>query len=734
MKKWINKKHVILAVVCLLMAAVFMIIRLNESTKVSVSKEKDKASISRITSEKLNSFTVFCALDESYVVYTHPFGEELNRKFYFLNEKGELSEAPYVLDRFEKITELFSDSNQNLCMLISKANDKIVKVFDVSGACICEFNLTEVIKENIISVRRNENGYFYALASDEDMSTLYIFDEQKKLIKKITGLLSTQGCLRKVKAGEIVYISMTEKDNSSGVQFNAKIYDDAQEVGEYVLPVSNTQGFDAFADGAFYDLYYCDSSYQIYGYDLKKGESVIVADLYAMGMNAAEMSGYGILKQSDLLVEINHFDKKGFWDKNELYQMKLGKMQAERSHIVLASVYADGRIQEAVMQFNAANEDTYIEVKDYSGYQDPRKQLVLDLMSGVNIDIIHINNEVEHQLIEKNVLTDLYPYIKDCGLQSGLNQNILRLLSSNGKLFSLCPTYSIDGMIQSKEQTLGESGLNINHLVKTQIQNKLFIADKSPQQLLERFLANNYSYFIDYEAKSCKFHSKEFSDLLELSQSLADKRLEYSKDYSVIEFIREGIATGKTLGVDFRNSDFDILNFQLFSDFYKGEVEVVSYPSFEPQGVGFIPGIQYGICETSKHKEEAWNFIEMQFLRQNQLYEAGAGNIPMVLECLEEYLKRMTTIDGYMDGKQQFIEPVSEILKIGEGEIKLQPATLEEAENFRKVIDSIDHRVVMNEAVFEIVQEEAKYYYDKIRTAEEVGVILQDRISILLNE
>ena len=94
----------------------------------------------------------------------------------------------------------------------------------------------------------------------------------------------------------------------------------------------------------------------------------------------------------------------------------------------------------------------------------------------------------------------------------------------------------------------------------------------------------------------------------------------------------------------------------------------------------------------------------------------------------------MTVIDGYMDEDQQFIEPVSGEFTFGDVVIKQQPASLEEAKKFRTLLDSIDHQCVINDTVFKIILEEAKYYFEGQKSAAEVGKILQNRVGIYLNE
>lgn len=97
-------------------------------------------------------------------------------------------------------------------------------------------------------------------------------------------------------------------------------------------------------------------------------------------------------------------------------------------------------------------------------------------------------------------------------------------------------------------------------------------------------------------------------------------------------------------------------------------------------------------------------------------------------------MKQQTAIDGYMDEKQRFIEPVSGEVKIGEATIALEPVALEDAAEFLRLIDSIGHQSKIDKVIFSILQEETRYYFEGEMTSEDAAERVQNRVSTYLKE
>ena len=359
--------------------------------------------------------------------------------------------------------------------------------------------------------------------------------------------------------------------------------------------------------------------------------------------------------------------------------------------------------------------------------------MVLDMMSGENPDIIYLADVNLYQLQNRQLLEDLTPYLENSGLKKKLDSNIINLLSQDDRLYQICVNYTIDGIITAKG-TLADEKMLLNNIKEIGEEEERFIIDIGKEELLEKITANNFHKLVDDKTKSCQFDTEQFISMLECANALSDKRLEHMDSYVVMDFVLEGIETDKAIGARWDNSSYDICNYQLFSNLYQTEITVVPYPTVEESGVGFLAGRSYGICSLSEHKEAAWSFLEMQLHKEKQLRDAGGGQIPVNLEALEEYIKRQTTVDGYMDDMQHFIEPVNQEVDFSDMTISLKPASMEDASCFRELIASIDHQSIMDEMIFDIIREEAEDYFNGEKSPREAATAIQSRVSMYLQE
>ena len=732
-KTYIVRKAGIFLVAFLIAFAVFFCIKAIWGAGQQSALENQEAGITLIESENLQSAKRLCIINERAVAYTYPVYEQYFGSFCYIDKEGNVESAPYKLEKFEKVLDLCHGGQGRLLVLLSKATDIYMKEFDSSGNCIYTWSLSESIGDKQIeSVRMDETGDLYVLLREEGEKCIYVYSSQGKLKEQINGLMSV-GCLRNIRNGRIAYIYVEEDTAGIGTQLAVQTFLEAKADKKYILPIKNIGDFEAIQDGAAYDLYYYDANYLLYGYDLEKEQGTALVNLYEAGIPVNEMSRYGVTADLDIFMSVDTYDKEGFYVGNNVYYVKPGVTKSEREELLLAVVYPDGLMMETVEEFNGSNQEYYIKIKDYSQFEEPKKQMVLDMMSGENPDIIYLADVNLYQLQNRQLLEDLTPYLENSGLKKKLDSNIINLLSQDDRLYQICVNYTIDGIITAKG-TLADEKMLLNNIKEIGEEEERFIIDIGKEELLEKITANNFHKLVDDKTKSCQFDTEQFISMLECANALSDKRLEHMDSYVVMDFVLEGIETDKAIGARWDNSSYDICNYQLFSNLYQTEITVVPYPTVEESGVGFLAGRSYGICSLSEHKEAAWSFLEMQLHKEKQLRDAGGGQIPVNLEALEEYIKRQTTVDGYMDDMQHFIEPVNQEVDFSDMTISLKPASMEDASCFRELIASIDHQSIMDEMIFDIIREEAEDYFNGEKSPREAATAIQSRVSMYLQE
>ncbi|MBR1692915.1 MAG: hypothetical protein IJ711_09105, partial [Lachnospiraceae bacterium] len=292
MKQIIHKKTVWVGVTVLILCAALLIAFIGFRRKESKSRllaDGEIASAQEITSEKLENSKWLCTLGDHMVVYSSALGQYKARRFSCVSKNGEITDAPYTLDKFERVSELCADPEGNLLLTSSLAGDNYVKLYDSEGSCLFQVNLTEKIGNGRVdSVRRDASGFLYIIARDENEALLYVLDSQGNIQSKFP-LLFTVGYLRNLGNGDVACVYMEEDAQNGGVQFAVQVYADAQKAEKYILPVRSLPDLTAVQDGGAFDLYYYDSNYRLYGYDLKKKQSTEIVNLFEAGIPGSEI-------------------------------------------------------------------------------------------------------------------------------------------------------------------------------------------------------------------------------------------------------------------------------------------------------------------------------------------------------------------------------------------------------------------------------------------------------------
>lgn len=85
----------------------------------------------------------------------------------------------------------------------------------------------------------------------------------------------------------------------------------------------------------------------------------------------------------------------------------------EKEIITYACADMDYNVKAKILSFNKQNEKYRIELKDYSAYENPSKQLNMDVTTGKIPDILDLRWGISRdQLAKKGVFTDLYPLME----------------------------------------------------------------------------------------------------------------------------------------------------------------------------------------------------------------------------------------------------------------------------------------------------------------------------------
>ena len=237
------------------------------------------------------------------------------------------------------------------------------------------------------------------------------------------------------------------------------------------------------------------------------------------------------------------------------------------------------------------------------------------------------------------------------------------------------------------------------------------------------------SQFIDWETGTCNFNSDEFMQMLEFINQFPEKLDEdYYTDLYWMNYDsmwREG----KTLAAMQYIGDFRSFNLAEKGNFGE-EVTLIGFPSADQDGTAIMPNLQLAMSAKSKNKDGAWEFLRCFLLKDYQ--EEGYG-FPLSIARLEELKVEATQKPYYTDEDGERVE-YEETWYTGNEELIIEPMTAQEAEEFAQLLYSLKHVVKSDEALFQILQEEAAAYFSGQKSAADVANIIQSRAQIYVNE
>ncbi|MBH5320919.1 extracellular solute-binding protein [Paenibacillus sp. GSMTC-2017] len=409
--------------------------------------------------------------------------------------------------------------------------------------------------------------------------------------------------------------------------------------------------------------------------------------------------------------------------------------------IVFSTFYEDEFFVEAKKKYEAKHphitiEYSYIESTDATGEAKEKeyiKKTNAAMLSGKGPDLIQMDVLPIGKYVNKNLLADMNKMIDNDPAFKKENYftNVLDGSEMNGSLYGIPLNFFMYGFI-GNETVIEKSGVEFED--HNWSWNQFFEAAEGlkaygdpnyssslaayPEEILNEIVMDQYSSFVDEPNGKAKFDSDSFIQLLKQVKGLYDK----------------GIATSENVRSIFReeqiNSPSDYLlalklseNFAEGYESYEYKSKLYSSPKAEGQGTGgYFRGYKtLGINEKSSVKEEAWDFVT--FMLSEEMQGSRGTGFPL--------------------NKEVYKQQVAELLK--DGKVEDHPdgflggmvftITAQDIEGLDVFLKEAKYPVAFNrDQVEEIIVEESKAYFSGQKSAEAVAKLMQNRISLYLNE
>lgn len=290
-------------------------------------------------------------------------------------------------------------------------------------------------------------------------------------------------------------------------------------------------------------------------------------------------------------------------------------------------------------------------------------------------------------------------------------------------------------------QMEGLAGWSMKDVMKLteQFPEACLIYRETHDMILEDFwLPYILERFLDWEEWECSFDSEEFREQLSWMKGC----LEVSPDEYLTEDmswynpipIEDGLLMGE-LFWDFR----ELAEYTMYME---GEAAIVGRPTEDGRGSFRCYGIDaLGIVENSERKEAAWKFLEYYLLRQREI--SDDIYVTTCKELLYQEAEKAVIPDYKYDEDGNIIldrygDPLvnTKVFVFWEGEMyEFYAAPQELVDQLLKGITSHDFTPIPYEEEIEIIiMEEAEGCFNGDRSAEDTARVIQNRVSLLLNE
>lgn len=469
----------------------------------------------------------------------------------------------------------------------------------------------------------------------------------------------------------------------------------------------------------------------LYAYDLDTQTSKEIVNWIDCDINTDEIMVFTMTGDGDVMVVTQSWEAES--QEYELVTLKKtdSSQVAAKTELILGVSWLSQDVRKAVIEFNKNSTQYRIKVKDYSDSDDPWTQFNNDVTTGNAPDIIDVSGLSYDTYASKGILEDLYPFIeKDEEIKlENYFENILKINERDGKLYSIIPQFSLNGVVARAEDFPGVDALTLDVIVeamKNRAPDTEIMHYMTKNSILFYMVAFNSESYIDYATGECYFDTDEFKKVLEFA-NMFPTEFDYSEDGPTEP---ELIAENKVLLSTVYIGEIEELQLQRAMYGEDTEIKYFGWPSDSGSGMMIQSnGVQLAISTKSENKDGAWDFIRYFMLDeyQNSSYN---WSFPISKTAFAKRLEEAAKPAYDAEGNEISVSSWS----VDGFEVDIYAATKEDIDLLYSLVEGADQTYSYDEQIFNILVEETESYFAGQKSVDEVASIIQSRIKIYINE
>ena len=519
-------------------------------------------------------------------------------------------------------------------------------------------------------------------------------------------------------------------------------------------------GFDTYsavAGSGDFDLYYTNGAY-FYGYRLGAEKPVKLFNWISCDVNGSRVS---VLDVTDGVVTgtVSTYDQK-----TQRYGLELVKVKqvpstavAQKEALTMAVMYLDYNIQDMIIDFNRHSDQYRIEVIDYSEYGNEQDgwdagetKLKTEILSGKMPDILCLNGLNYRQLASRGLLEDLYPFIDaDPSLKrEDFFPNVLAALEVDGKLCSTVSGFYISSAIGAASVVGDKPGWTydeFNEALASMPEGcTAFDQYVTRDNILSLCLALDMADYVDWSTGKVSFDSPAFINLLKFANSFPSEFDWENFDWSQEESTEDRLAQGKQMLVQTSAFSIEDVFYNNYTQFLGGKITYVGYPTAHGTGnmLSFANDAGYAISSKSPNKEAAWSFLRTFLTRDYQTNSVYC--MPSRIDVFDKKAEAAATIEYQKNEDGKFLlDDDGEKIPVVRGNMwnretqkmeEIYALTDEQIAQIRELVETTTKVADFDQAILDIVTEQAAPFFAGQKTAEEVAKLVQSKANLYVNE
>jgi len=413
--------------------------------------------------------------------------------------------------------------------------------------------------------------------------------------------------------------------------------------------------------------------------------------------------------------------------------------------------------KKLIEQFNEADNGYVVETRYYSSYvvnedglqiYDEEKSKALNIVltqdiANGEIDIFrdyYLNGaEKMDTLAAKGAFVDLYSFMEnDPDVNSStLNEHILQLHETDGKLYMLPTYYSVDTLFGESRYVGEKENWTLDEFIshwEQMPEGSRINGNTEKGSVFTSIMWKTVSSYIDYENAAVYFDSPEFIRMLEYCNTFDDisgYKPEY--DPNAVDFVRNG-----SIGT------FHEFHTSILWNKENQPITFVGFPSDSGSGAYIESGgnrMAISSLISEEKQQGAWEFIKQYAMEEYQTEHycrldtvnidgeikqmpSNFQGLPMNLNVYNKIAKE--TMEGKYNDK---------IVSFSGHEFEVGWLTQDELDRLTNYINSIqDLSGAMSDDLWKILNEETLSYFNGEKTIEETIELIQNRASIMVSE